>query len=184
MPTSQATATPDRQHDAGGVPAVVVVVMGVAGSGKTTVGTALAVALGWRFVDADDHHSPANVAKMARGEALDDDDRRPWLDELHGIIAGALADGGSLVMACSALRASYRARLAGPDADGRVRFVHLDGPPELFRARLAQRASHFMKPAMLDSQIATLEPPDDALTADAAQPVGTIVAQIRSALKI
>ncbi|HEY7370779.1 MAG TPA: gluconokinase, GntK/IdnK-type [Polyangia bacterium] len=166
-------------------PPNVVVVMGVAGSGKTTVGTALAAALGWRFVDADDHHSAANVAKMARGEPLDDDDRRLWLDELHGITAEALARGADLVMACSALKAHYRARLAGADAGGRVRFVHLAGSPELFRARLAKRAGHFMKPGMLDSQFAALEPPaGDALEVDAGRPVAAIVAQIRTAFAI
>jgi gluconokinase len=163
----------------------VVVVMGVAGSGKTTVGTALAVALGWRFVDADDHHTPASIAKMARGEPLGDDDRRPWLDELHGLITAALAGGGPLVMACSALKASYRARLAGADGGAGVRFVHLAGPPELFRSRLAQRAGHFMKPAMLDSQYAALElPGEEALVVDAAQPVATIVSRIRAGLAI
>jgi gluconokinase len=159
--------------------------MGVAGSGKTTVGTALAAALGWGFVDADDHHSPASVAKMARGEPLNDDDRRPWLDELHGIIAAALARGADLVMACSALKGSYRARLTGADAAGRVRFVHLAGPPELFRERLAKRAGHFMKPGMLDSQFAALEPPaGDALEVDAGRPVAAIVAQIRTAFAL
>ena len=160
----------------------VVVIMGVAGSGKTTVGTALAAALGWRFVDADDHHPAANIAKMARGEALDDDDRWPWLDELRGIIEGAVAGGGGLVLACSALKASYRGRLAGGDVGTRVRFVYLTGTPELFRARLAQRAGHFMKPAMLDSQLATLEVPSDAVKVDAAQPVAIIVSQIVAAL--
>jgi gluconokinase len=164
---------------------VVVVVMGVAGSGKTTVGTALAVALGWPFVDADDHHAPTSVAKMARGEPLDDGDRGPWLDELHGIIAAALARGEPLVMACSALKASYRARLAGADDGARVRFVHLAGPPELFRSRLAQRAGHFMKSAMLDSQYAALElPGEEALEIDAAQPVATIVSRIRAELAV
>lgn len=159
----------------------VVVVMGVAGSGKTTVGTALAVALGWRFVDADDHHSPTSIAKMARGEPLDDADRRPWLDELHDVIASALASRSGLVLACSALKASYRQRLAG-GMDGRVRFVHLAGTPELFRARLAQRPGHFMKPGMLDSQLATLEAPSDAIEVDAARPVAALVAQIRAAI--
>ena len=165
-------------------PVQVIVVMGVAGSGKTTVGTALAVALGWRFVDADDHHSPANVAKMARGEPLDDADRRPWLDELHAIIEAALADDGGLVLACSALKASYRSRLAGGGAGRRIRFVYLAGTPELFHARLAQRAGHFMKSAMLDSQLATLEPPPDAVELDAALPVATIVSRIRAALEL
>jgi gluconokinase len=165
---------------------MVIVVMGVAGSGKSTVGKALAAALGWPFVDADDHHPPANIAKMARGEPLDDGDRWPWLDELRGIIVGALAAGqggqaGRLVLACSALKASYRARLAGGDG-GRVRFVYLAGTPELFRARLIERPGHFMKPGMLDSQLATLEPPADAITVDAALPVDAIVADVRSAL--
>ena len=164
--------------------APVVVVMGVAGSGKTSVGTALAVALGWRFVDADDHHSPANIAKMARGEPLDDADRRPWLDGLHAIIEAALAKGEGLVMACSALKNAYRARLVGGGAGGRIRFVYLAGTPELFHARLAQRPRHFMKAGMLDSQLATLEAPADALEVDAALPVATIVSRIRAALEL
>ena len=162
--------------------ATVIVVMGVAGSGKTTIGTALAVALGWQFVDADDHHAPASIAKMARGEPLDDGDRWPWLDGLRAIIAGALARGNDLVMACSALKANYRARLGADQRGGRIRFVYLAGSPELFRARLAQRARHFMKPAMLDSQLAALEPPTDALVVDAALPVAAIVAQVRAAI--
>jgi gluconokinase len=162
----------------------VIVVMGVAGSGKTTVGTALAVALGWRFVDADDHHSRANVTKMAGGEPLDDADRRPWLDELRGIIEAALANGESLVMACSALKNAYRARLVGDGGGGRIRLVYLAGTPELFHARLAQRSRHFMKASMLDSQLATLEAPADALDVDAALPVATIVSRIRTALEL
>ena len=162
----------------------VVVVMGVAGSGKTTVGEALAGALGWRFVEADDHQPAANIAKMARGEPLDDDDRRPWLDELRGIIEEALATGDRLVMACSALKHSYRERLAGAEAGRGVRFVHLDGPPELFRARLAQRHRHFMKAAMLESQLATLEVPADAIIVDAALSPPEQVEQIRSALAL
>jgi gluconokinase len=164
------------------VPIDVVVIMGVAGSGKTTVGVALADALGWRFVDADDHHAPESIAKMARGEPLDDGDRWPWLDRLRAIVDGALAGQGKLVLACSALKSSYRARLAGPDAGGRVRFAYLAGTPELFRARLAARAGHFMKPAMLDSQVAALEVPADAIAVDAARPVADIVATIRAAL--
>jgi gluconokinase len=166
----------------------VVVVMGVAGSGKTTVGGALAAALGWRFVDADSQHAPESIAKMARGEPLDDGDRRPWLDRLRAIIDGVLARPGGagpgLVLACSALKASYRARLAGPGVGGRVRFVHLAGTSELFRARLQGRAGHFMKPEMLDSQLATLEVPADAVTVDAALPVAAEVAAIRAALVI
>lgn len=164
----------------------VVIVMGVAGSGKTTVGTALAAALGWRFVDADDLHAAESVAKMTRGEALNDADRWPWLDRLRAIIDGALAGAGTgesrLVLACSALKASYRARLAGGDTGPRVRCVYLAGTPELFRARLTGRSGHFMKPAMLDSQFAALEPPADAITVDAARPVAQIVSDIRLAI--
>jgi gluconokinase len=159
----------------------VLVVMGVAGSGKSTVGAALAAAFGWRFVDGDDHHSPANIAKMARGEPLDDADRWPWLDELRGIIAAALEQRSGLVLACSALKARYRERLTG-GGDGRVRFVHLTGTPELLRARLARRAGHFMKPGMLDSQLAALEPPADAIEVDAGLPVEAIVARVRGVL--
>ena len=157
----------------------VIVVMGVAGSGKSTVGAALAAAVGWPFVDADDHHAAASIAKMARGEPLDDGDRWPWLDRLRAIIDGALAREDGLVLACSALKASYRARLTGGDAGGRVRFVYLAGTPELLRARLAQRPGHFMKPGMLDSQLATLEVPSDAVTVDAGLPLGAQVGQIR-----
>ncbi len=162
----------------------VIVVMGVAGSGKTTVGAALATAIGWRFVDADDHHSPASVAKMARGEPLNDADRWPWLDRLRAIVDGALTDGDArgLVVACSALKASYRQRLAGDDR--RVRFVYLEGTPELFRARLAKRAGHFMKLDMLDSQLATLEPPADALHVDVSLAVDEIVTRTRAALDL
>jgi gluconokinase len=167
-----------------GASVVVVVVMGVSGSGKTTVGTALAAALGWAFVAGDDYHSPANIAKMAGGEPLDDDDRWPWLDELRAVIDDALLRGRRLVMACSALKASYRARLAGAEAGGRVRFVHLAGPSELFRVRMEERVGHHMKAPMLDSQLATLERPEDALEVDAALPVATLVSQIRTALEL
>ena len=155
--------------------------MGVAGSGKSTVGAALAAALGWRFVDADGHHAPENVAKMARGEPLTDADRWPWLDGLRAIIAAALAADEPLVLACSALKAAYRARLVGGDAH-RIRFVHLTGTPQMLRARLAGRAGHFMKPGMLASQLAALEPPDDAVTVDASRPVDALVADIVSRL--
>jgi gluconokinase len=164
--------------------ATVIVVMGVAGSGKTTVGQALAAAVGWRFVDADEHHAATSIAKMARGEPLDDADRWPWLDRLRAIIDGALAREDGLVLACSALKASYRARLAGGDAGGPVRFVYLAGTPELLRARLSQRPGHFMKPGMLDSQLATLEVPADAVTVDVALPVAAQVSAIRGALAI
>ncbi len=157
--------------------------MGVAGSGKTTVGVALAAALGWRFVDADDVHAPESVAKMARGEALDDADRTPWLARLRAIVADALARGASLALACSALKASYRAVLVGEDV-ARIRIVHLTASPALLRERLATRTGHYMKPAMLDGQLAMLEAPAGALTLDAARPVADLVAEIRAAFAL
>jgi gluconokinase len=163
--------------------AIVVVVMGVAGSGKTTVGAALAEALGWRFVDGDDYHPAGNVAKMARGEPLEDADRWPWLDRLRAIIVMTLTgEEPPLVLACSALRQIYRERLAGEDAGGRVRFVYLAGSPDLFRGRLARRVAHFMKPQMLDSQMATLEIPRDAITVDASLPLAEVVRQVKARL--
>ena len=162
---------------------MLIVVMGVTGAGKTTVGKILAQRLGLAFYDADDFHPAENRAKMARNEPLADSDRWPWLDRLRAIIETALAGGGALVLACSALKASYRARLAGGDTVGRVRFVYLAGTPELLRARLAQRPGHFMKPGMLDSQLATLEVPSDAVTVDVALPVAAQVERIRAALR-
>jgi gluconokinase len=159
----------------------VIIVMGVSGSGKSTVGAALADALGWPFVDADDYHLPASVAKMTAGDPLTDADRGPWLDRLREVIAGALARGEPLVLACSALRGAYRRRLDGGDGL-RVRFVHLTGPPALFRARLDGRAGHFMKAAMLESQLAALEPPEEALAVDAGLPVDRVVERVRSTL--
>ena len=138
------------------------VVMGVSGCGKTTLGAALAARLGAGFVDADDLHPPANRAKMARGEALTDGDRAPWLD----LVAGVLRNRAPVVVACSALRRAYRDRLREA---GEVRFLHLAAPREVIAARLAARQGHFMPASLLDSQYATLEPPgpDEAVTLDA-----------------
>lgn len=136
-----------------------IVVMGVAGSGKTTVAALLAGRLGASFAEGDDFHSPANVAKMAAGHPLDDDDRWPWLSAIRDWFATELDAGRSAVVPCSALKRSYRDLLG---TAGDVRFVHLTGSYELLRERIQGRAGHFMKPEMLDSQLATLEP----LTAD------------------
>lgn len=135
--------------------------MGVAGSGKSTFGRALACALGWAFVEGDDYHPRANVEKMARGEALDDTDREPWLQRLHRRIAELDASGTGAVVACSALKASYRTVLAGGLED--VRFVYLCGSVELIARRLRDRHGHFMPSDLLDSQIAALEPPEEAI---------------------
>lgn len=134
--------------------------MGVCGCGKTEIGRRLAAALGWTFHDGDDFHPPANVDKMRSGRPLDDDDRRPWLDALAGLLRQSVADGRGVVVGCSALARRYRERLGLPDP--RILLVHLDGTPDTIRKRLEQRAGHFMPTALLDSQFATLERPTAA----------------------
>lgn len=165
------------------LPFVVVILMGVAGAGKTTVGRALASALAWPFVDADDYHTPQNVARMRSGTALTDDDRAPWLAALHAVVARAIDRREPLVLACSALKASYRRTLAAGLRT--VRFVHLTAPEAVLRDRLAGRRDHFARPNLLDSQLAALEPPDgDALVIDATRSAEEIVATIRDAFGI
>lgn len=160
-----------------------IVVMGVAGAGKTTVGRALAAALGRAFHDADDFHPPANVERMRRGIPLTDADRAPWLAALRELIAASRARGEAMVLACSALRAAYRVALVPPGAPAdAVHFVHLEVPPALAERRLAERPGHFMPPSLVTSQFATLEPPDDALRVDAAREVEKLVREIRGAL--
>ncbi len=154
---------------------VVVIVMGVAGCGKSTVGEALAARIGAEFVDADDHHPASNVAKMSRGEPLHDVDRWPWLDALASIISEHVEADRPMVMACSALKRSYRDRL-GVDGD-RVRLVHLEvGSDELAR-RLRDRRGHFMAVDMLDSQLSALEAPwtGEAVVLDGSLPVEDLV---------
>ena len=160
---------------------VVVLLMGVAGSGKTTVGLKLAKELGWSFRDADDFHPPANVAKMSAGVPLTDADRAPWLAAIRAHIAATLAHGDSGVVTCSALKETYRAA-AIPDR-ARVRLVHLAGDFDLILGRMQQR-EHFMKPEMLQSQFATLEPPSDALTLNVAKSPDELVAEIRRTLNL
>jgi carbohydrate kinase (thermoresistant glucokinase family) len=141
---------------------VIVVVMGVSGSGKSTVGALLAARLGLPFVEADDLHDPAAIARMAAGEPLTETDRAPWLARVHDRLAGSGPTGA--VCACSALTRASRERLAAGLPD--VRFVWLDGPPALIAARLADRTANPVGPALLPSQISTLEPPADALHLD------------------
>ncbi len=156
--------------------------MGVSGAGKTTVGRALAQALGWEFYDADDYHTPEHVAKMHRGEGLTDEDRRPWLAALCDMIAGIAHGHRHAVLACSALKQWYRTALIPADVEpGAVRFVYLDVPIEVLRDRLSDRADHYATPALLPSQLATLEPPRDALCVDGTLPVTEIVRVIRDA---
>ena len=161
---------------------MVIVIMGVAGSGKTTVGRALAAALGWSFRDADEFHPAANVAKMSAGQPLTDADRAPWLAAIRAYIDDTLARRGDSVVTCSALKESYRAALVADPV--RVKLVHLTGDPTLLAARIAGRRDHFMKPEMLASQLAALEPPHDALAVDIADSPDTIVGKIRRGLSL
>ena len=161
---------------------MVIVLMGVAGSGKTTVGLALAAQLGWTFRDADEFHPPANVETMSRGIPLTDRDRQPWLAAIRAYIDETLARGDSAVVTCSALKERYR-QIIVPDPV-RVKLVYLAGDSGLIAERLRARKGHFMKPAMLSSQFSALEPPRDALTVDIAQPPEVIAARIRTALSL
>lgn len=161
---------------------MVVLVMGVTASGKTTVGRQLATELGWSFADADDFHPPANIAKMSAGVPLNDDDRAPWLAALRRHIDDLRARGENAVVACSALKARYRTELIGNPPAGRI--VYLRADPALIKERLARRSGHFMPPELADSQFATLEVPTDALPVEAAQPPAVLASAIRRAFGI
>jgi gluconokinase len=153
----------------------VVVVMGVSGSGKTTVGRALAARLGWTFREGDELHAPADVAKMARGVPLTDADRAPWLRAIRRVLDDDVARGLDVVLACSALRRAHRDVLRG--ARGDVRFAYLRGTYDQIDRRVRARRGHFMPESLLRSQFGTLEAPraDEALAVDVEQPVAAIV---------
>ena len=153
--------------------------MGVSGSGKTTVGRLLAASLAWPFYDADDFHSPANVEKIRKGIALTDQDRAPWLESMRQAIATWIASSANAVLACSALKDSYRDLLfVGPE----VRFVYLKGSFELLQARLKSRHDHFATEAILPSQLATLQEPADAVIVDITPAPPVIVDEILTRL--
>jgi gluconokinase len=160
---------------------MVVVLMGVSGSGKSTIGKALAGQLGWTFIEGDDFHPAANVAKMRAGTPLTDADRAPWLAALRERMDRACASGENAVLACSALKHSYQDYLEG-HAPGCIRYVYLFASEEVIRARLKARTGHFMNPNLLHSQFETLEPPEHATRVDVAQPVEVVVQQIRHEL--
>jgi carbohydrate kinase (thermoresistant glucokinase family) len=161
---------------------MIVVLMGVCGCGKTTVGRMLAGELGWPFLDADDFHPPANVAKMAAGIPLTDEDRWPWLDRLASEMTAILDRGGHAVLACSALRQIYRDRLAPASIASRVRFAFLKGDEATIASRIGSRQHRYMPPSLLKSQFAALEEPGDAIVVDIRESVEAQVAAIRAAL--
>ncbi|MFN3723301.1 MAG: gluconokinase [Paracoccaceae bacterium] len=156
------------------------VLMGVAGCGKTSVGEAMAARLGRPYRDGDDLHPALNVEKMRQGIALTDADRWPWLD----LVAAELAQDAALIVGCSALKRIYRDRIRA-GAGGQVTFVHLAGSRDLIAARMAERAGHYMPLSLLDSQFAALEPPgtDEAITVSIDQPLDAIVSQVLADLE-
>ncbi len=160
---------------------MIVILMGVSGSGKTTVGRLLADELGWEFLEADELHPPANIAKMRRGEPLDDADRDPWLSAIAKALDGRARAGRNAVLACSALKHSYRKRLrVSPE----VRFVYLKGRFEEIEERLGDRRGHFFSPDLLESQFEALEEPRDALVVEISNPPAAIARQIARELGI
>jgi gluconokinase len=173
---------------AGRIPAgrrgMIVIVMGVSGVGKTTVGKQIAEQLGARFLEGDDYHPKANIAKMSHGEPLTDDDRKPWLERLARELDASRAKGENVVLTCSALRRLYRDILRAGHDD--VDFVFLDAEQAVIQKRLDARKGHFMPPSLLDSQFAALErpgPDERAVPADATQPPGAIVAAVLQQLR-
>jgi len=162
---------------------MIVVLMGVMGSGKTAIGTLLAGLMGVPFVDADDHHPAANKAKMKAGEPLDDADRQPWLETLNGLMRQWYASGSGGVLACSALKEKYREMLGAGMPAGAVRFVLLEATQEMLAARLAQRQHEYMNPDLLASQLETLEPPKDALVVINDRPPKEITREIFALLR-
>jgi gluconokinase len=158
------------------------IVMGVSGSGKTSVGKALAGHLGWDFYDADNFHPPENVSKMASGVPLSDSDRVPWLASLHELISSSLTQNRPGVLACSALKERYRQQLL--EGNDGVQIIYLKGSYELIWSRMSARTDHYMKPHMLQSQFETLQEPTNALTIDISMSVDDIVQEIISKMSL
>jgi gluconokinase len=161
---------------------MVIILMGVCGSGKTTIGQMLSQQSGWPFHDADGYHPAANVAKMSQAIPLTDDDRGPWVAAMAADVRKWIASGENAILGCSALSQWIRAALG--EGDPRVRFVHLHGSPELLRQRMVDRKGHFMPAGLLDSQFAALQLPRGAVVVDVGPPRGEIVAEIRKRLGV
>lgn len=159
---------------------MIVVVMGVSGAGKTTLGRRIAERLGCEFIDADDYHPPQNVQKMTAGVPLEDADRWPWLERLNALLRERADDGRDAVLACSALKEAYRAKLRAGIDD--FRLVYLKGSLEQLRARVSERRHRYMPASLLESQFAALEPPVDAITVDASDSPEASVAKAAAAL--
>jgi gluconokinase len=162
----------------------IVILMGPAGSGKTTVGKSLASYLSWEFADGDDFHSPANKEKMSRGIGLSDEDRIPWLDSIRDAMLQWQAQGRSVVLACSALKRSYRELLGIHSNAKNVKLVYLKGSYDLLLERLRSRKDHYATEQLLTSQLADLEEPTDAITIDASKSPEEIVSEIRKRLSL
>lgn len=159
----------------------VIIIIGVSGSGKTTIGRLLSGELGWQYYEGDNFHPPANIEKLKSGVPLDDADRKPWLESLRDLIRNCLEQGDSAVVACSALKQRYRDFLL---VDERVILIYLKGDYELIRERLSKRRGHFLNPNLLDSQFAALEEPKTAMQVDVSLSPAEIVKSIRSALRL
>lgn len=160
---------------------MVIVLMGVAGSGKTTIGKQLAQKFNWTYYDADDFHPLANIEKMASGKPLNDLDRLPWLEGLRDLIRESLSRNENAVLACSALKQSYRHYLL---LDDRVKLIYLKGTPDLIQTRLNERRGHYMDPRLLDSQFAILEEPGQETQVDITRSPEEIVETIRERLQL
>ncbi len=162
---------------------MILILMGVTASGKTTIGTKLAAAEHWEYAEGDDYHAEANKQKMHAGIPLNDTDRAPWLATLHDVLLGWYRSGASGVLACSALKHSYRDTLAEGIPPVDLRFVLLEVPKAVLTERLAERKGHYMSPALLDSQLATLEAPRDAIRVDANRAPDDVVQEIIEAIR-
>ncbi len=162
---------------------MIVIVMGVSGSGKSTIAQELVKLTGWKFAEGDDYHSEANRQKMHSGIPLTDEDRAPWLESLHQVILGWFRSGDSGILTCSALKQAYRDHLVKDLPPSAYRFVLLDVPFEVLRERLGNRHNHFMSPALLQSQLQTLEQPADALRVQDTEAPPVVARRIMSQLQ-